>query len=171
VPARVSPKCVTIITSVVIVCVTNKDVNPVPGDFIIVLLTVVKAAIVEPVIDGTDIAHHARTGIMVNRVHGCVILTVYIHVPNLTDLVHPVKMDIGVTSATRGAWQIVNHVCQETNVARVTKGTGEIHAHNVTPIVLIRAIRYLVYVIQNVKKGSGEVIATTHAVTAAMASV
>jgi len=50
-------------------------------------------------------------------------------------------------------------------------GTGEIHAHNVTKIVLIRAIRYLVYVRKDVKKVSGEIIATTHAVTYVMASV
>jgi len=50
-------------------------------------------------------------------------------------------------------------------------GTGEILAHNVTKIVLIRAIRYLVYVRKDVKKVSGEIIATTHAVTDAMASV
>jgi len=50
-------------------------------------------------------------------------------------------------------------------------GTGEIHAQNVTQIVLIRAIRYLVYVRKNVKRVSGEIIATTHAVTAVMASV
>jgi len=113
--AHVSPKYVTVlITGVIITCVMVKDVNPVSG-MCFVLLTVVKAAIVEPVI--------------------C-----------LTDHVHHVKMDIGVSSAIRGAWQIVNHVFQETNVTHVTKGTGEIHAHNVTQIVLIRAIRYLVYV-------------------------
>ena len=50
-------------------------------------------------------------------------------------------------------------------------GTGEIHAHNVTKIVLICAIRYLVYVRKNVKRVSGEVIATTHAVRAVLASV
>ena len=72
VPAHVSPKYVTIIIAgVIITCVIVKDVSPVSGKQI-VLLTVVKAAIVEPVI--------------------C-----------LTDHVHHVKMDIGVSSATRGA--------------------------------------------------------------------
>ena len=83
----------------------------------------------------------------VNPVSGiCFVLLIVVKaaivepVIGLTDHVHHVKMDIGVTNATRGAWQIVNHVCQETYVTRVTKGTGEIHARNVTQIVLIRAI-------------------------------
>jgi len=50
-------------------------------------------------------------------------------------------------------------------------GTGEIHAQTATLIVLIRAIRYLVVVGKDVKRVSGEIIATTHAVTDVMASV
>ena len=140
VPAHVSPKYVTIIiTSVFITCVMFKDVNPVSGVGI-VLLTVVKAAIVEPVI-------------------------------GLTDHVHHVKMDIGVSSATSGAWRVVNHAIQMTNVSLVKKDFGEIHALNVKDTVLIRAIRYLVYVRKDVKRVSGEIIATTHALTDAMTSV
>jgi len=55
--------------------VTIMDVNPVLG-IGIVLLTVVKAAIVEPVIGGTDIAHHVRVDIMVHRVQCIVMITV-----------------------------------------------------------------------------------------------
>jgi len=99
------------------------------------------------------------------------VLVALVTARKLMDHVHPVQTDIGVSIATSGARRIVNLVIQVTNVPCVKKDIGVIHALSVKETVLIRAIRYLVYVRKDVKMVSGEIIVTTHAVTDAMASV
>ena len=64
-----------VLAHVWIMSVTAKDVYPVSGHRI-ALLTVAKAVVVKYVIDGPDIAHHARTDIMMTRVNRVVIRTV-----------------------------------------------------------------------------------------------
>ena len=115
--------------------------------------------------------NNAKNNIGEKRATNGAVPAVLISAHKLMDHVYPVKTDIGVSSATSGAWRIVNRVIQRTNAPCVKKDFGEIHARNVKEIVLIRANRNLVSVEIGAQVVSGEIIATTLAVTDAMGNV